>query len=1150
LAETSALAAADVKILLPLGRTAYQTNEWIDISVVRRSATALDASDLRLTLAGADLSGIGSIFAVPAVPLRDKEARAVEHLHVNGWLLRPGKYAIEAAVDGATARADIEVYSHVRQSSFRLVNWGRAAKPEEKLIQGENSLGFNLFYGNPGDFHPTDFLRGNVDWMSNCTMSGGHQMDLRQECDWSDPYVMRGGTQRVVRRALADRTRPNVPGVHFYDEPGLTWGKNPATGEYTPHGIPAQVRSYTAAFGHPPPSYDKLDPKNPEDVARWLQWAIWKLGFMDAAWREAQFGVSRVRPDFLSLTQSQYGWSAFTDGYYFNVVRSLPINSGHGGYHDFGPGFFNPSFFLEMARARDFAKPTWYLPTWYGNTTSDQFRLEQYLSFQTNIQGLMSPPDLDPAINPGARQGIVESNHLMKKLGPIFTTLPVTKPPVAVLYSLSQAIHTQTQNRSLNYAHEIPHGRNLPLTYLAGKLLGQQFLAVLEEDVLDGTLANDHKAIVLTSVDYLDLQVVRALEDFATRGGLVLLTSDCTVAIKGAVKLPVRPSLPDQEIVDKLMEAKKYNELGPYQTTAKYRAGALPLAKAIQVELDRVRIKPPLECDVPTVVITRQAAADVEYLFAVNATPDPDNKQDPKNTPKAVTATLALPDDGRPIYDAVRGGSVSELHKKGARLSGVVRFGPGQMRVFARTARPIGTVRAATPLLRRDLTREQAPIELEIGASILDAQGGKLSGSFPLHVRVLDALGVLRYELYRATDLGDFAIRLPLAANDPAGTWKVVVRELLRGTEDTATFAYMPPVRARLIAGATPRAVYAANDNHNVFRFARTFHDVTLVKGTSHFNDAAAQRLIKALEPWGIHCKVMPLAEASRSRRLTEEEAATWCGLTYAGHGQIKAGDANPPVLAGFVVQGPVILLGNPEDNPIVKFLLTEHFLPYAPNPATFPGPGRGMFAWQRDAVGRGQESIALIAYDEAGMSEAVGSLYEAIAGIEPLRNWTLPRADELTQAKTGSGQFSSAQVAWSIILPDRVLALRAGEGGLNALTHDGSLTTITGDGKVTASKPLAPGRMEQAQKEMASAADAKVALAKQARPDRLAKLAASSNGKVAVAYWGGTLRVADSGGKVLSEQVLPQDITALAWLGDKIIAGMADGRVLALTVK
>ena len=98
------------------------------------------------------------------------------------------------------------------------------------------------------------------------------------------------------------------------------------------------------------------------------------------------------------------------------------------------------------------------------------------------------------------------------------------------------------------------------------------------------------------------------------------------------------------------------------------------------------------ESDVPTIIATRHGADDVEYLFAVNATPDEnatDDKGNPERvTPKAVTATIRLPDNGRPIiYDAVVGGFVPEL--KGDRLTGQFRFGPGEMRVFARTRRPI-----------------------------------------------------------------------------------------------------------------------------------------------------------------------------------------------------------------------------------------------------------------------------------------------------------------------------------------------------------------------------------------------------------------------------------------------------------------------------
>jgi len=112
---------------------------------------------------------------------------------------------------------------------------------------------------------------------------------------------------------------------------------------------------------------------------------------------------------------------------------------------------------------------------------------------------------------------------------------------------------------------------------------------------------------------------------------------------------------------------------------------------------------------------------------------------------------------------------------------------------------------------------------------------------------------------------------------------------------------------------------------------------VTIVKGKSPFNDAAAKRLAKVLEPWGIKCKEVDLTEAAKGRPLTEDEARTWVGLIHAGSGQIKPGDKNLPIYAGFNVRGPVILLGNPQDNPLIDFLAKEKFLPYAADPATFP---------------------------------------------------------------------------------------------------------------------------------------------------------------------------------------------------------------------
>jgi len=110
-------------------------------------------------------------------------------------------------------------------------------------------------------------------------------------------------------------------------------------------------------------------------------------------------------------------------------------------------GYFNPSFFLEMSRARDLTKPCWYLPTWF-IMPLEQFRLEQYLSVITNIQVMATPPLItvhQPA-SADASDGIVESNKLMGKIGTIFTTMPVTPPPVAMLYSLSHNLCVQAPN--------------------------------------------------------------------------------------------------------------------------------------------------------------------------------------------------------------------------------------------------------------------------------------------------------------------------------------------------------------------------------------------------------------------------------------------------------------------------------------------------------------------------------------------------------------------------------------------------------------------------------------------------------------------------------------------------------------------------------
>ena len=1058
--------AAELSLQLPLGRKAYQTNERIDFAVVRSAAEALPAADLTMTVSGQDGSRMTFTFALPAVAVvSTNAARRTDHLHLNGWLLRPGNYGVEVAAHGATARADIEVYTHLRKSTFVNGDWGGGARGPEQAVMGEDSLGFNLSYFGYGGLSADDMIRGGINLMRCCTMGGAHQMDIRMECDWSDPYVLQGGAARVTREALSDRTCPNCIGVHFYDEPGLTWWTHPETKEMTPHNIPAQMFSYQAAFGRALPTYTQVTPDKADLVAQWYDWGRWKMAFMEAAWGYSAFGVNQVRADFIPATQTVYGWNAYADGYYFNIARQLPVISGHGGYDDLGSGYLYTSYVYEFGRARDLSRPNWYLPEWYEGMPSDRFRLEHYLTFMNHANGLLKPPGqkIHRPTQCTSANGNVEANLLMLRLGTIYDTMPVTRPPVAALYSLSQCLYAQVQSGMKDNYTGGGQSAKLHILYLASKLNQIPFQPIVEEDILDGTLHAQHKAVILAGIDSLAPNVVAGLKSFLAAGGTVIETDDCKVQIAGATKLGAAVDSSLDEKIGAAWKAQDFATIGKLGTTWNYLQAAAPLSKALGAKLGAVGIKPVFGCDNQGIAAARQTLGDVEYLFAANITTDPAVAG--KNTIMPTVATISIPDDGRPVYDAVLAMPEKAFEKKNGALAAAFRFGSGQMKVFARTARPIGGVQVATPSVVRDYTLDKAPVSLRIGAVVQDDRGGVVSGPIPLEIRVVDALGVSRFALYRAADRGVFRMELPLAANDAVGTWTVRVRELLSGKESQSEFALATPAVCPAVAGATARAVCFGNDRDNIFRFFRTHRAVTIVTGKSDYNGAAAERLVASLKPWRIDCTVVAAADVNKPLTLTADEARTWCGLSG---GTRKPEDANIQN-TGFNVQGDVLLLGTPEDNPLIAFALRERFLPYKPDPKDFPGRGRGMLAWQRDAVGYEQESVALIAYDADGMSEAVGSLYEAAAGLNPMSAMDPPLGGAVTPAMQAPAKDPAAVVAWQAVLPDRAAAFTAlSDGTVLVLAEDGTLEKLDAAGKAQWTATIAGGERW----ELAAAAD------------------------------------------------------------------------------
>jgi len=650
---------------------------------------------------------------------------------------------------------------------------------------------------------------------------------------------------------------------------------------------------------------------------------------------------------------------------------------------------------------------------------------------------------------------------------------------------------------------------------------------------------------VLTGIEYLEPNVIAALEAYAAGGGRVIASDDCTVQIKGAAKLGVAIT---SDIYKKAGEAfRKGAQEGRIAGLLARRPGvyfkaAAPVADALTKRCKDIGVLPALDCSNRQVFVSRQGQGDVEYFFAVNATCDESvlTGVEHMNAIKGASATIAVPDDGRPVYDAIYGDAASEFAKKGKTLTADLRFGAGQMRVYARTARPIGGVQVLSPVIRRDFTVEAGPQFAELTACVVDGGNRALAGAIPLEVKLLDPLGVTRYNLYRATDNGMLRLRLPLAINDPAGEWKLSVRELLSNTEGQASFAYKPPKQCGALAGATHRAVYFGNEPENVYRFLGRQKEITVVAGSSEFNSAAAARLADALKPWDVRCTVVPAADV-KPRVLDDDAKKTWTGLVGGGS-------------TGFDVRGGAILLGNPDDNQLIKYLRDQRFLPYAPDKAAFPGRGKAMIAWQVDGIGYyGIESVAVIAYDAAGMADGVGTLFEWASGLDPLTKWALPATAGVSPATKAPGFLPEPGIIWRAVLPDRVVAMKADGNTVSALTLDHSISTITAAGKVKSKEVSREDAAKQAAewKQAVSAGsfprdDAKAFDV----PARVVKVIAKGDGATAVGYWGGLIRVYDANGVAVASIMMPHDVGAIVWLDGQLVAGLSDGTVAAMKTR
>jgi len=195
----------------------------------------------------------------------------------------------------------------------------------------------------------------------------------------------------------------------------------------------------------------------------------------------------------------------------------------------------------------------------------------------------------------------------------------------------------------------------------------------------------------------------------------------------------------------------------------------------------------------------------------------------------------------------------------------------------------------------------------------------------------------------------------------------VEAEELLSNQKGVAAFAYAPaaqcgaPGRRR---GARPSGSAPTRPGPSAFAARTMRHDR---EGTSDFNAPRPSGWRRRCAPGACAGKIVGAADVNKPREL--RRAGQDLGRPRFRKVDPEH-DEEPATKVGYLLDGPAILLGMRRNNPLIAAAERLGFLPYKTG-GDFPGRGAACWPGSGNAIGIGQESIALIAFDAAGMAEA-----------------------------------------------------------------------------------------------------------------------------------------------------------------------------------
>lgn len=343
------------------------------------------------------------------------------------------------------------------------------------------------------------------------------------------------------------------------------------------------------------------------------------------------------------------------------------------------------------------------------------------------------------------------SKTLIEPYGPAVSAGALVKPKVAVLLSAA-SIWLGGSPKQVGYPNEqiLPYTSLLAMNHIP-------FDVVLDEDVVAGRLS-DYDVLVMPQGGAITQSMANQIRQFTGQGKKVVADASLVADVGPVNKTSYDFSF--QAKVDGVALAKG-EAVTADAARAKMEAYAKDLGNLIKV--DKMAY-----ADSPRALVNVVSGGDARYVFVVNDNRDygPRFGAAKLHMEKGVALPTKLNIQGKAIYDSMTG------EKVGNSFTATLPPAQGKLYVVLPEADPVVSVVAP-----KTFTPGQAA---PITGTIKFPSGKQPRGSYPLFIEVTDPSGK-NNEFSWSITAKDGAFSLPFlpAVNDPTGTWRVRVTDLV-----------------------------------------------------------------------------------------------------------------------------------------------------------------------------------------------------------------------------------------------------------------------------------------------------------------------------------------------------------------------------------